>query len=80
MMLGAMFGYMMYWSGNLWIPIIAHFVNNGASVILIYLHQLGVTDFDAESAEAAPWSLVIPGAALFAALLYVLRKQLTAVR
>jgi len=76
MLLGALFGYLLHWSGNLWIPVIAHFVNNGASVILIYLHQLGITDFDAESSAAAPWSLVIPGTALFIALVFVLRKQL----
>jgi membrane protease YdiL (CAAX protease family) len=76
MLLGAMFGYMMHWSGNLWIPIIAHFVNNGASVILIYLHQLGLTGFDAESTDAAPLTLVLPGLGLFILLILVLRKQL----
>jgi len=76
MLLGAMFGYMMHWSGNLWIPVIAHFVNNGASVILIYLHQLGLSGFDAESTDAAPWTLVLPGLGLFILLMVVLRKQL----
>ncbi|MFM7195154.1 MAG: lysostaphin resistance A-like protein [Bacteroidota bacterium] len=76
MLLGAMFGYMMHWSGNLWIPVIAHFVNNGASVILIYLHQLGITGFDAESTDSAPWQLVLPGLVLFIFLMIVLRKQL----
>lgn len=76
MLLGAMFGYMMHWSGNLWIPVIAHFVNNGASVILIYLHQTGLTGFDAESTDSAPWQLVVPGLLLFIFLMTVLRKQL----
>jgi membrane protease YdiL (CAAX protease family) len=36
MLLGALFGYMYVWSGNLAIPILAHFVNNGFTLLLIY--------------------------------------------
>lgn len=76
MMLGAFFGYLMVWSGNLWLPIIAHFANNALGVTFIYLNQLGITDFDAESPEAAPWALVLPGTLLFLLLARVLHKQL----
>ena len=41
LVLGAMFGYMLEWSGTLWLPIIAHFVNNTISVIAYYLMQQG---------------------------------------
>ena len=74
MLLGAMFGYMMYWSNNLWVPIVAHFVNNGFSVILLYLHQLKLVQFDAESTEALPLTYVIPFAILFVVLMVWLRK------
>ena len=33
LLLGAMFGYMLEWSGTLWLPIAAHFVNNATAVI-----------------------------------------------
>lgn len=33
MMLGVCFGYMLYWSGSIWLPVIAHFFNNAAAVI-----------------------------------------------
>ena len=33
MLLGAMFGYMLAWTGSLWVPIVMHFVNNGIAVI-----------------------------------------------
>jgi len=48
LVLGAMFGYMLEWSGTLWLPIIAHFVNNTISVIAYYLMQQGQigTDID----------------------------------
>lgn len=70
MLLGAIFGYLYYWSGNLLIPIIAHFVNNGVSVIALYFHQQGTLNFDLESPEAAPMSMVILSAALTVGLLY----------
>lgn len=40
--LGAMFGYMLEWSGTLWLPMIAHFVNNATAVIAYYLMQKGL--------------------------------------
>jgi membrane protease YdiL (CAAX protease family) len=37
MLLGVMFGYLLVWSGSIWLPIIAHFINNGVAVVLMYL-------------------------------------------
>ena len=42
LVLGAMFGYMLEWSGTLWLPVIAHFVNNAAAVIAYYLAHKGL--------------------------------------
>jgi len=42
LVLGAMFGYMLEWSGSLWLPMIAHFVNNTTAVIAYYLMQKGM--------------------------------------
>lgn len=39
MVLGALFGYMMVWSGSIWLPVVAHFTNNAGGVILSYLIQ-----------------------------------------
>jgi membrane protease YdiL (CAAX protease family) len=39
MMLGALLGYLLVWSGSLWLSIIAHFVNNASAVILTYLFK-----------------------------------------
>ncbi|TAL60594.1 MAG: CPBP family intramembrane metalloprotease [Bacteroidetes bacterium] len=35
--LGLVFGYLFYWSRTLWLPIIAHFVNNAVPVIEVYI-------------------------------------------
>lgn len=37
MLLGAWFGYLMLWSGSVWVPIIAHAFNNGMVVVVSYL-------------------------------------------
>ena len=37
LLLGMLFGYLFYWSGSLWLPIIAHFFNNSFAVTLYYL-------------------------------------------
>ncbi len=39
MLLGAMLGYMLEWSGSLWLPMLAHFINNAGAVLLTYLFQ-----------------------------------------
>lgn len=42
MLLGAFFGYLLLWSGNLWLPILAHTINNGVAVVFYYLKFNGV--------------------------------------
>jgi membrane protease YdiL (CAAX protease family) len=74
-LLGALFGYLYYWSGNLAVPMFAHFVNNAFSVVAIYMLQKGVTDMDVES--AAPLSVVISFSLLTVALLFLFKKQFT---
>lgn len=74
LLLGALFGYLYYWSGNLTLAIIAHFVNNGVSVMALYLHQQGKFSFDIDSPESAPANVVIISALLTAGLLYYFYK------
>ena len=79
-MLGALFGYMAHWSGSLWLPIAAHLVNNGLSVILLYMNQTGLSGINPETTEAAPLALVIPGAVLLVLVILLIRKKLHALR
>lgn len=48
MLLGAMFGYLLVWTGTLWVPILAHFVNNTMGVIGYYLMHKGLISDDVE--------------------------------
>ena len=76
LLLGALFGYFMYWSNNLWLPIIAHFVNNGLMLVVMYLHQLNLVDVDVDSTEALPLTFVIPSAILFLLLMVYLKRTI----
>ncbi len=40
MLIGALFGYLLFYSGSLWLPIIAHFTNNATVVIITYIYQI----------------------------------------
>lgn len=74
MLLGALFGYLYLWSGNFWVPVIAHFVNNAFSVLMMYLYQLGYIQEDFDSPKAAPWPAVIAFTILFGFLLRYFKK------
>ena len=39
MFLGVLFGYLLVWSGSIWLPVIAHFVNNTTAVVYSYYMQ-----------------------------------------
>jgi uncharacterized protein len=70
MLLGALFGYLYYWSGNLWVPILAHFTNNGFTVLMVWLHQRQLVGIDIENTDAVPLTVALPAGLLTAALLW----------
>ena len=36
--LGIIFGLIYFWSGSIWLPILAHFLNNAAAVIILFIY------------------------------------------
>ena len=48
MVLGAMFGYLLVWTGTMWVPILAHFVNNTIGVLSYYLMDKGIISKEIE--------------------------------
>jgi membrane protease YdiL (CAAX protease family) len=72
MALGAMFGYLLVWTGTMWVPILAHFVNNAMGVLGYYFIEKGMISKDVEEwgtgTEQLPlaiFSMVIVGFLLF---------------
>ena len=77
-LMGAMFGYMLVWSGSIWLPIVAHFVNNGTAVIVNYLIQQGTIDSDIEKVGQQNISYLISSIILVSAGMYYLNlKKIT---
>jgi membrane protease YdiL (CAAX protease family) len=74
MLLGALFGYLYFWSGNLWIPILAHFVNNGFTVLMVYMHQKQMIAMDIESTESVPLVGTLVSGVITLGLLIYFRK------
>jgi membrane protease YdiL (CAAX protease family) len=72
MLLGALFGYLYVWGGSLWLPVLAHFVNNATTVIIAYQYQLQGKPLDGLD-EASPmnWTSYLFSAAITAVLLGV---------
>jgi membrane protease YdiL (CAAX protease family) len=52
--LGAILGVIYYVSGNLWYSILAHFINNGFQVVLLFLFQHHYINYDISSNQPTP--------------------------
>lgn len=76
MALGAMFGYLLVWTGTMWVPILAHFVNNLMGVLGYFLIDKGTISNDIEEwgtgTEQIP--LVLFSFLVVGGLLYLIYK------
>lgn len=77
LILGVALGYAYYWSSSIWMPILLHFLFNGAQVVSTYL--TGEFNPDTEMDVVPSWWLGALGVvAFFAIICYVERNQLAA--
>ncbi|HZV71859.1 MAG TPA: type II CAAX endopeptidase family protein [Saprospiraceae bacterium] len=56
--LGATLGYLYYWTGNLWVPMIAHAFNNGIQIVLIYVTGMDLSEFDEKGSSQLQWWMI----------------------
>jgi len=77
MALGAMFGYLLVWTGTMWVPILAHFVNNLMGVLGYYLIDKGIISKDIEEwgTGTAQIPLVVFSFFLVGALLFLIYRS-----
>ncbi len=73
MLMGAFFGYLVYWSGNIWLPILAHFTNNVLAVIFYYLKFNGVQTIDIDTIGTGNtlWIGIVSGIVVIAGILLI---------
>jgi len=77
-LLGSLFGYMLVWSRTMWLPIIAHFVNNGVAVIFYYFVSRNKIDSEMEEigAQQGTYMLAIVSLIIGGILIYYLYNYL----
>ncbi len=77
MFLGAIFGYLFVWSGSLWLPILAHFTNNGLAVVLSFAIQNQAVDPTVEQVGAgeSDWVIAVVSLVLTGLGLWVIHRR-----
>lgn len=73
--LGLMLGLLFYWTKNLWVPIAAHFLNNGAQVVVAYFNQDKLKELNAGAGEDLPLVAVLVSAVILAGTGFLLWKN-----
>lgn len=76
MLLGAFFGYLLYWSRSLWLPVFAHALNNSIYVVTAWLHvRAGESVLDSEPALWSPAATIVSALAATVLLWAMARRR-----
>ncbi len=78
MFLGVLFGYLLVWTGSMWIPITAHFINNASAVLFYYLYSNEMVNEKLETigtAESDMYYVIASVAGMFIFLFLIHRHQ-----
>ena len=78
MFLGVLFGYLLVWTGSIWMPITAHFVNNASAVLFYYLFSNDLVNKELETigaAESDMYYVIASMAGMFIFLFLIYRYQ-----
>ena len=66
-----------YWTGSLWLSILAHFLNNGAQIVLLYLAENNASVASFAESNEVPMTLFLAGLAIFSVSFWLLWKNRT---
>jgi len=77
LLLGAWFGYLLWWSGSIWVPVLAHFTNNAVSTIAVFLQNKGLIteDPDQIGLNSTWWLCLVSILLLVGGAFYMTRKK-----
>lgn len=81
MLMGAMFGYMLAWTGSLWVPMLMHFTNNAVAVLSYYItynYSLDPDSLDSIGTSSTLWMGILSILLVLTALIcypHYLQKQ-----
>ena len=76
MLMGAFFGYLLFWSENLWLAVIGHFTNNAIAVVFYYLKFNGfkMPDIDSIGFGNTIWVGFVSGAIGICGFFWIKRR------
>ena len=79
MLLGAVFGYALVWSGSLWLPILMHFTNNALAVVVYFTARKAGWDTSSMDAfgTGGTWWVGVLSLVLVGMGIYLLRRSTT---
>jgi len=76
LLLGVWFGYLVWWTGSIWIPVLAHTTNNALSTIAVYSENNGLLNGDPNLIGLnETWWLCLISIVLMAAMVVYLKKE-----
>ena len=70
--LGVLFGYLFYWSGNIWYPVLAHGINNFLPVTLTYFFRNQFDPAELDTVGTGPHAWIWAGPALILCIVFIL--------
>lgn len=80
MVLGALFGYYFYWTGNIFLPMLAHILNNGITLLGLILYQQKMSPVNVENPDEIPWYLGAIAAGIVWSLSSMFREESLKIR
>lgn len=72
LLLGAGFGYLLWWSGSVWLPVILHTLNNASFVVMYYFLGTGEPEF---GEGGSSWAAILISIVLTVATLVALARS-----
>lgn len=78
MFLGAVFGYLYFYSGSLVYPIVAHILNNSFTVVMLYLNSLDIVEFNIEETDQVSFPLAMLGLGVLILVFRYFREKISA--
>lgn len=75
MFLGVLFGYLYYWSGNIYVSMFVHFMNNALTLVLANMYKQKDISFNPDSSESIPFYSVIISLVAFSFFIYLYQRN-----
>lgn len=77
--LGLAMGYLFVYSGSIWLPILAHFINNGTATVYYYLHNNAYVTEDTLNnvGTGESWNMGVFSAGILLLIIFYLERQKT---